>query len=216
MEFQHRMGEVTDGITAWPCAAIHIQRPADDHAANLSFIADQLEEFFHIRREFLPPQDRMRRGDLPASIAGRDADGFLAHIQPDEAFALWNGISKPVNLAYGHFGCYQCCHVLTPLCIEQTDMSVDKTTVSRVARLARINIDDDRLEPMAQELSSIMNWIEQLNEVNTDAVEPLASVTGHALPMRDDIVTDGEMADQIVQNAPESMSGFFVVPKVVE
>jgi aspartyl-tRNA(Asn)/glutamyl-tRNA(Gln) amidotransferase subunit C len=95
-------------------------------------------------------------------------------------------------------------------------MSVDKTTVSRVARLARINIDDDRLEPMAQELSSIMNWIEQLNEVNTDAVEPLASVTGHALPMRDDIVTDGEMADQIVQNAPESMSGFFVVPKVVE
>jgi len=95
-------------------------------------------------------------------------------------------------------------------------MSVDKTTVSRVARLARINIDDDRLEPMAQELSSIMNWIEQLNEVDTDAVEPLASVTGHALPMRDDIVTDGEMADQIVQNAPESMSGFFVVPKVVE
>ncbi|MEK9860853.1 MAG: Asp-tRNA(Asn)/Glu-tRNA(Gln) amidotransferase subunit GatC [Alphaproteobacteria bacterium] len=95
-------------------------------------------------------------------------------------------------------------------------MSVDKTTVSRVARLARINIDDDRLEPMAQELSSIMNWIEQLNEVDTDAVEPLASVTGHALPMRDDVVTDGEMADQIVQNAPESMSGFFVVPKVVE
>jgi len=95
-------------------------------------------------------------------------------------------------------------------------MSVDKTTVSRVARLARINIEDDRLEPMAQELSSIMNWIEQLNEVNTDTVEPLASVTGHALPMRDDVVTDGEMADQIVQNAPESMSGFFVVPKVVE
>jgi len=61
-----------------------------------------------------------------------------------------------------------------------------------------------------------MNWIEQLNEVNTDAVEPLASVTGHALPMRDDVVTDGEIADQIVQNAPESMSGFFVVPKVVE
>jgi aspartyl-tRNA(Asn)/glutamyl-tRNA(Gln) amidotransferase subunit C len=95
-------------------------------------------------------------------------------------------------------------------------MSVDKTTVSRVARLARINIEDDRLEPMAQELSSIMNWIEQLNEVNTDAVELLASVTGHALPMRDDVVTDGEIADQIVQNAPESMSGFFVVPKVVE
>ena len=95
-------------------------------------------------------------------------------------------------------------------------MSVDKTTVSRVARLARINIDDDRLEPMAQELSGIMSWIEQLNEVNTDDVEPLASVTGHALPMRDDVVSDGDIAEKVVQNAPESMSGFFVVPKVVE
>ena len=95
-------------------------------------------------------------------------------------------------------------------------MSVDKTTVSRVARLARINIDDDRLEPMAQELSAIMSWIEQLNEVNTDDVEPLASVTGHALPMRQDVVSDGDMAEKVVQNAPESMSAFFVVPKVVE
>lgn len=95
-------------------------------------------------------------------------------------------------------------------------MSVDKTTVSRVARLARINIYDDRLEPMAQELSAIMSWIEQLNEVNTDDVEPLASVTGHALPMRQDVVSDGDMAEKVVQNAPESMSGFFVVPKVVE
>jgi len=95
-------------------------------------------------------------------------------------------------------------------------MSVDKPTVSRVARLARINIDDDRLEPMAQELSGIMSWIEQLNEVNTENVEPLASVTGHALPMRQDVVNDGDMAEKVVENAPESMSGFFVVPKVVE
>ena len=95
-------------------------------------------------------------------------------------------------------------------------MSVDKSTVSRVARLARIHIDEDRLEPMAAELSSIMSWIEQLNEVNTDNVEPLASVTGHALPLRDDVVTDGEISDKVTQNAPESTSGFFVVPKVVE
>lgn len=95
-------------------------------------------------------------------------------------------------------------------------MSVDKSTVSRVARLARIHIDDDRLEPMAQELTSILSWIEQLNEVDTDAVEPLASVTGHALPLRQDIVTDGNKAEAVVQNAPETTSGFFVVPKVVE
>jgi aspartyl-tRNA(Asn)/glutamyl-tRNA(Gln) amidotransferase subunit C len=95
-------------------------------------------------------------------------------------------------------------------------MSVDKSTVSRVARLARIHIDDARLEPMATELSHILSWIEQLNEVNTDNVEPLASVTGHALPMRDDVVTDGDIADQVTENAPESTSGFFVVPKVIE
>ena len=95
-------------------------------------------------------------------------------------------------------------------------MSVDKSTVSRVARLARIHIDEERLEPMAQELSAILSWIEQLNEVNTDAVEPLASVTGHALPLRDDVVTDGNTPEAVVHNAPETTSGFFVVPKVVE
>lgn len=95
-------------------------------------------------------------------------------------------------------------------------MSVDKSTVSRVARLARIHIDEDRLEPMAEELTSILSWIEQLNEVNTDDVEPLASVTGHALPLRDDVVSDGDKSEAIVQNAPEATSGFFVVPKVVE
>ncbi|XDZ64675.1 Asp-tRNA(Asn)/Glu-tRNA(Gln) amidotransferase subunit GatC [Alphaproteobacteria bacterium LSUCC0684] len=95
-------------------------------------------------------------------------------------------------------------------------MSVDKSTVSRIARLARIDIGDDRLEPMAQELNGILSWIEQLNEVNTDDVEPLSSVTGHALPMRDDQVTDGNIQEDVVANAPETMSGFFVVPKVVE
>ncbi len=95
-------------------------------------------------------------------------------------------------------------------------MSVDKATVSRVARLARIHIDDSRLEPMAGELTTIISWIEQLNEVNTDAVAPLASVTGHALPLRDDVIADGNKLEAIMQNAPESASGFFVVPKVVE
>ena len=61
-------------------------------------------------------------------------------------------------------------------------MSVDKTTVAKIARLARINVPDDRLEPLAAELNGILNWIAELDEVNTDNVEPLASVTGHALP----------------------------------
>ena len=95
-------------------------------------------------------------------------------------------------------------------------MSVDTSTVSRIARLARISVAEDRLEPMAGELNGILKWIEQLNEVDTADVEPLASVTGHALPMREDEVTDGGIVDKVLANAPESASGFFAVPKVVE
>ena len=95
-------------------------------------------------------------------------------------------------------------------------MSVDKTKVAKIARLARINVPDDRLEPLAAELNGILNWIAELDEINTDNVEPLASVTGHALPMREDVVTDGNRLDDVLSNVPEGSSGFFVVPKVVE
>ena len=95
-------------------------------------------------------------------------------------------------------------------------MSVDKTTVAKIARLARINVPDERLEPLAAELNGILDWIAELDEVNTDNIEPLASVTGHSLPMRDDLVADGGYVDDVLANAPESASGFFVVPKVVE
>ena len=95
-------------------------------------------------------------------------------------------------------------------------MSVDKTTVAKIARLARINVPDDRLEPLAKELNGILSWIAELDELKTDHVEPLASVTGHALPFRDDMVTDGNRLEDVLSNAPEDASGFFVVPKVVE
>lgn len=95
-------------------------------------------------------------------------------------------------------------------------MPVDKTTVAKIARLARLNVREDRLEPVANELNGILDWIAELNEVPTDNIEPLASVTGHALPMRDDLVTDGDCVDQVLANVPEGTSGFFVVPKVVE
>ena len=109
-------------------------------------------------------------------------------------------------------------HLLNILFQQQkhNDMSVDKTTVAKIARLARIKIPDDRLEPLADELNGILSWIDELDEVKTDHVEPLASVTGHALPMRDDVVTDGNRLDDILSNVPEGASGFFVVPKVVE
>ncbi|MDZ4371170.1 MAG: Asp-tRNA(Asn)/Glu-tRNA(Gln) amidotransferase subunit GatC [Phenylobacterium sp.] len=95
-------------------------------------------------------------------------------------------------------------------------MAIDAATVKKVARLARIAEPDDRLEPLARELNGILDWIEQLNEVDTDGVEPMTSAEAVSLPMRDDVVTDGGDPDRLLANAPKSAKGFFVVPKVVE
>ena len=95
-------------------------------------------------------------------------------------------------------------------------MSVDKDTVRRIAKLARIALDEGRVEPMAQELNSIMAWVEQLNEVDVAGVAPMTSVVEQKLKMRDDVVTDGGEADALMPNAPGGEDNFFVVPKVVE
>ena len=95
-------------------------------------------------------------------------------------------------------------------------MSVDKSTVKKIAKLARIAVSEEGTETLASELNHILNWIEELGEVDTNGVAPLASVTGHQLPLRKDAVTDGDKVDDILVNAPEQASGFFVVPKVVE
>ena len=95
-------------------------------------------------------------------------------------------------------------------------MAIDAETVRRVAKLARIAEPEARLEPLAREIDGIVRWIEQLNEVDTDGVEPLASNVNATLPMRDDVVTDGGDAARVLSNAPKSEDGFFVVPKVVE
>ena len=95
-------------------------------------------------------------------------------------------------------------------------MAIDAATVRRVAKLARIREPEERLEPLAQELSSIMGWIEQLGEVDTDGVEPMASAVAVKLPLREDVVTEGGDAGAILANAPAKSNGFFVVPKVVE
>ena len=95
-------------------------------------------------------------------------------------------------------------------------MAIDADTVRKVARLSRIRVEEDQLQPMAQELSGIMAWIEQLGEVDTDGVEPMTSCVAMTLPMREDVVTDGGKRDAVLANAPKSDRGFFVVPKVVE
>ena len=83
-------------------------------------------------------------------------------------------------------------------------MSVDKATVARIARLARINVPEDRQEQLVGELNGILDWIAELDEVDTGAVEPLASVTGHGLPRRSDEVTDGNRVDEVLANVPET------------
>ena len=93
---------------------------------------------------------------------------------------------------------------------------MDKETVKRVARLARLHLDNDAVERMVPQLGGILNWIEQLQEVNTDNVEPLANVANIELKLREDKVTDGDIQDKVLANAAESVQGFFVVPKVVE
>ncbi len=95
-------------------------------------------------------------------------------------------------------------------------MSVDQDTVRRVARLARIRIDEADVPKLAGELSSILHWIEQLNEVDVAGVEPLTSVITMKMKMRKDEVTDGNRAAEIMTNAPASEDNFFIVPKVVE
>ena len=95
-------------------------------------------------------------------------------------------------------------------------MAIDAATVRKVARLARIAEPEDRIEPLAKELSGILAWIEQLAEVDTDGVEPMTSAVAVAAPMRDDVVTEGGDAARVLSNAPKTVGGFFVVPKVVE
>lgn len=95
-------------------------------------------------------------------------------------------------------------------------MSIDITTARKVAKLARIRVEEADLPKLADQLSGIVGFMEQLNEVNVDGIEPMVSVTPMRLARRADVVTDGNIQPQILANAPDAREGFFAVPKVVE
>jgi len=95
-------------------------------------------------------------------------------------------------------------------------MSVSNEQVRHIARLARIAMSDEELNRLGPELNNILGWVEQLAEVNTDGVEPLTAVIDQKLRLREDAVTDGDIRDQVLANAPEAQHGFFAVPKVIE
>ncbi|MEF3046347.1 Asp-tRNA(Asn)/Glu-tRNA(Gln) amidotransferase subunit GatC [Pseudotabrizicola sp. L79] len=95
-------------------------------------------------------------------------------------------------------------------------MSIDIDTARKVAKLARIRVEDADLPALAQKLSSILGFMEQLNEVDVTGVDPMTSVTPQRLKRRADVVTDGNIQDAVLKNAPDAREGFFAVPKVVE
>ena len=95
-------------------------------------------------------------------------------------------------------------------------MPVSTEQVRHIAKLARIAMSDGEIERLAPELNNILGWVEQLAEVNTDGVEPLTAVIDQKLRLRDDKVTEGNIRDEILANAPEAQHGFFAVPKVIE
>ena len=95
-------------------------------------------------------------------------------------------------------------------------MKIDKNTINKIARLSRIKLDDQESEDYIKDLNSILEWVEQLNEVNTDNIEPLSNISSSILPKREDVANDANSSDEILENAPDKLEGFFAVPKVVE
>ncbi len=95
-------------------------------------------------------------------------------------------------------------------------MSIDLQTVKKIASLSRISVTDAEAEAMVPELNNILGWVEQLGEVDVSGVEPMTAVIPNSLRLRDDVVTDGDVRDRVLANAPQAEHGFFAVPKVIE
>ena len=95
-------------------------------------------------------------------------------------------------------------------------MSIDTDTVRRIAHLSRIAVEEEELAPLAEQLNGILGWVEQLNEVDVEGVEPMTTATPMALKRRPDEATEGDRRDAVLRDAPEERDGFYVVPKVVE
>lgn len=106
--------------------------------------------------------------------------------------------------------------IADPKIKSEPPMSIDVKTAAHVAKLARIRVDEARLPALAEEFNALLGFIEQLNEVDIDGVEPMVSVSPMRLKRRKDQVTDGNMQARILSNAPDAREGFFAVPKVVE
>ena len=95
-------------------------------------------------------------------------------------------------------------------------MKLDINTINKIAKLARIKLSEDESKDLLKDMNSILDWVEQLNEVNTDKVEPLANISSSILPRREDKAKDINSSEEILKNSPDKLEGYFAVPKVVE
>ena len=95
-------------------------------------------------------------------------------------------------------------------------MKLDTNTINKIAKLARIRLSEDEARDLLKDMNSILDWVEQLNEVNTDTVEPLTNISSSTLPQRNDEAKDVNSSEEILKNSPDKLEGYFVVPKVVE
>ena len=95
-------------------------------------------------------------------------------------------------------------------------MKLDTNTINKIAKLARIRLSEEEAKDLLKDMNSILDWVEQLNEVNTDSVKPLANISSSILPQRKDEANDINSSDEILKNSPDKLEGYFAVPKVVE
>ena len=95
-------------------------------------------------------------------------------------------------------------------------MKLDINTINKIAKLARIRLSEEEAKDLLRDMNSILDWVDQLNEVNTDAVEPLSNISSSVLPQRKDEANDINSTDEILKNSPDKLEGYFAVPKVVE
>jgi|TARA_B110000116_G_scaffold67745_1_gene58337 aspartyl-tRNA(Asn)/glutamyl-tRNA(Gln) amidotransferase subunit C len=95
-------------------------------------------------------------------------------------------------------------------------LKLDTNTINKIAKLARIRLSDEEANEFLKDMNSILNWVDQLNEVNTDTTEPLTNISSSVLPKRDDRAEDVNSSDEILKNSPDKLQGYFVVPKVVD
>ena len=95
-------------------------------------------------------------------------------------------------------------------------MKLDTNTINKIAKLARIKLSEEEVKDLLKDMNSILDWVEQLNEVNTDSIEPLTNISSSILPLRKDESKDVNSSDEVLKNSPDKLEGYFAVPKVVE